>query len=168
MLPPQINGERHLKRIIGLRVQKATRKDVYQIAELSSEVAKEGIIKEFKTEEVSELISSEKYYIAAAKHDEEILGYTISTYSWGKLHILDTAVKRDKRGMGIGKILIKHLISHAIEKGLLEVYCEVLAKNIPALNLFTGLGFRFKIFSTLLGGFYGLYLPIKKSNELIK
>ena len=62
----------------------------------------------------------------------------------------------------MGKMIVKSLISHALEKGLLEVYCEVKAGNIPALNLFTGLGFKFRLFSLLVkGGFYGLYLPIR-------
>lgn len=155
-----------MKKIVNLRICKATREDVYRVAEVSSGAAKEGMVKEFSPEELMEIFSSEKYYVAVAGLDKEVVGYAMSAYSWGKLHILDIAVDRSRRRMGIGKMLIKHLISHALEKGLPEVYCEVGAKNIPALNLFTSLGFRFKIFSTLVaGGFYGLYLPIRKSRS---
>jgi len=141
---------------------KATEENAYDISEISSEVAKEGMVREFKPEEVKELLSNEKCYIVVGKLEREVAGYVLSTYSWGKLHILDVAVKKSRRRMGIGKMLVKHMISHAIEKGLPEVYCEVKARNIPALNLFTSLGFRFKLFSTLVKeGFYGLYLPIQ-------
>ena len=145
-----------------IRVSRATEEDAYALAGISSEVAEEGMIRGFKPEEVKELLSNEKYYIAVGKLDKELAGYALSTYSWGKLHILDIAVKKGERRMGIGKMIVKHLISHASEKGLPEVYCEVKARNIPALNLFTSLGFKFKLFSKLVeGGFYGLYLPIK-------
>lgn len=143
-------------------VSRATKEDAYALAEISSEVAEEGMVKEFKPEELKELLSNEKFYIVVGKLDKELAGYALSTYSWGKLHILDIAVKKGVRRMGIGKVIVKHLISHALEKRLPEVYCEVKAKNIPALNLFTGLGFKFKLFSMLVeGGFYGLYLPIE-------
>ncbi len=141
---------------------RATEENAYDIAKISSEVAKEGTVREFRPEEVKELLSNERYYIVVGKLEEEVAGYLLSTYSWGKLHILDVAVRKSKRRIGVGKTLIKHMISHAIEKGLPEVYCEVKTRNIPALNLFTSLGFRFKLFSTLVNeGFYGLYLPIQ-------
>jgi len=146
-----------------MRILKATEDDAWQIANISSEVAQEEVVKEFKPDELTEILSDKKYYIAVAKLNGEIAGYAMSTYAWGKLHILDTAVKESRRRMGIGKMLIKHLIAHAVERGLSEVYCEVKARNIPALNLFTSLGFRFRVFSILAGGFYGLYLPLKRS-----
>jgi len=150
--------------VTDLKVQKATREEALRVAELSSEVAKEGTIREFKPEDVMELLSSEQYYVVVAKLSGEVVGYAMSTYSWGKLHILDVAVEKRRRRMGIGKTLIQHLIHHALEKSIPEAYCEVKARNIPALNLFTRLGFRFKIFSTLVaGGFYGLYLSIPES-----
>ena len=151
-----------------MRASRATEGDAYAIAEISSEVAEEGIVREFKPEEVNGLLSNEGYYIVVGKLDEEVVGYVLSTYSWGKLHVLDIAVRKSKRRMGMGKMLVKHLISHAVERGLPEVYCEVKAKNIPALNLFTSLGFKFKLFSTLVeGGFYGLYLPIQAFHEVL-
>ncbi len=149
----------------GFKVSKATKEDAFGISEVSFEVAKEGIVKEFKPEEMAKILSSELYYVAVAKLDEEVIGYAMSTYSWGKLHILDIAVRRDKRRMGIGKALIEHLIRHAVEMGLPEAYCEVRAENVPALNLFTGSGFRFRAFFRLVGGFYGLYLPLKAVEE---
>lgn len=145
-----------------ITVSRATFDDVYALAEISSEVAEEGVVSGFEPEEVKGLLSNEMYYIVVGKLDGETAGYAFSTYSWGKLHILDIAVRRDLRGIGIGKMMVRHLISHALERGLSEVYCEVKAGNIPALNLFTGLGFKFRIYSTLVeGGFYGLYLPIE-------
>jgi len=145
-----------------IAVSRATEEDVYALAEISSEVAEEGVVKQFKPEEAKGLLSDEKYYIAVGKLNKEVAGYALSTYSWGKLHILDLAVRKDRRRMGVGKMLVKHLISHASESGLSEVYCEVKARNIPALNFFTGLGFRFRVFSTLVEeGFYGLHLPIE-------
>lgn len=146
-----------------MNVSKAAEADAQGIAQVSSEVVKEGTVKELKPEEVKELTLSDHYYIAVAKVDGEIVGYALSSYSWDKLHVLDVAVKNSKRGMGVGKMLIKHLVSHAVEKGLPEAYCEVMARNIVALNLFTSLRFRFRLFSKLVGeGFYGLYLPLSK------
>ena len=86
-----------------IRVSRANEEDAYAIAGISSEVAEEGMVKEFKPEEVKELLSNEKYYIVVGKLGKELAGYALSTYSWGKLHILDIAVKRGERRMGIGK-----------------------------------------------------------------
>ncbi len=141
---------------------KATEENAYDIGEISSEVAKEGMVREFTPEEMKKLLSNEKYYILVGKLGEKVAGYVLSTYSWAKIHILDVAVKKSKRRIGMGKMLAKHVISHAAEKGLPEVYCEVKARNVPALDLFTSLGFRFRLFSTLVNeGFYGLFLPIQ-------
>jgi ribosomal-protein-alanine N-acetyltransferase len=148
--------------VMPVRISKATRDDAYQIAEISLEVAKEEVVKEFKPKELVEILSDRNYYIAVAKLNSEVVGYAMSTYAWGKLHILDVAVKGSKRRMGIGKLLIRHLIAHATERELPEVYCEVKARNISALNLFTSLGFKFRVFCILAGGFYGLYLSLKK------
>lgn len=141
---------------------RATCDDAYALAEISSEVAEEGLVRKLNSEEVKDLLSNEFHYIVVGKLDGETAGYALSTYSWGKLHILDIAVRRGLRRLGVGRMMVKHLIFHALERGLPEVYCEVMARNIPALNLFTGLGFKFRIYSTLVGGgFYGLYLPIE-------
>jgi len=100
-----------------MRASKATEGDAYAIPNMSSEVAKESIVKEFNSQEVKELLSDKKYYIVVGKLDGGVVGYAVSTYSWGKLHVLDIAVKKSERRKGIGRMLIKHLISHALEKG---------------------------------------------------
>lgn len=144
-----------------VNVVKANLGDAGEMAKISSEVSKEGSVREFSAGELEQLLSSDHYYIAVAKVGGEVVGYAMSSYSWGKLHIRDVAVKPDRRRIGVGKALIKHLLDHASEKGLPEAYCEVKARNIPALNLFAGLGFKFRLFSPIIeGGFFGLYHPL--------
>lgn len=144
-------------------VSTAKETDAITIAEISLEAAAEGFVREFEPDEIIKVISDSNYYVVVGKVDDQVVGYAISIYSWGKLHVLDVAVRKERRGLGIGKAMVKHLISHALEKGLSEVYCEVKARNVPALNLFTTLGLRFRLYSTMTGeGFYGLCLPLRR------
>jgi len=79
---------------------KATEENAYDIAQISSDVAKECMVREFTPEELKKILSNEKYYILVGKLGEEVAGYVLSTYSWGKIHILEVAVKKSRRRTG--------------------------------------------------------------------
>lgn len=51
-------------------------------------------------------------------------------------------VKKNLRGCGIGKILMKELLSELKQKNIESVYLSVATKNEIALNLYYNLGFK--------------------------
>jgi acetyltransferase len=52
-------------------------------------------------------------------------------------------VRSDLTGMGIGRVLLKHIIACARKRGIREIYGESLLENAAMLRLASTLGFRF-------------------------
>ncbi len=148
------------------KVSTANDVDAVAISKISGEAATEDFVRQYEPKEMLKLISNPNYYVVVGKLDNQVVGYAISIYSWGKLHVLDVAVRKRSRRLGVGKAIVRHLVSHASQKALSEVYCEVKARNILALNLFIAQGLRFRIYSKVIrGGVYGLHLPLRRSGN---
>ena len=134
--------------------------------EISKQAKDEGFLEEITYKGLKECLSkSDYYYIIVAKKNKEVLGFASSSYSWGKLHILDIGIRKDLRRKGIAKALVLHLTEHAKRKKLIEVYCEVKQKNTGSLNFFLNRGFKQRALYSIAGGFYALYYPLFKSNN---
>ncbi len=145
-----------------IKVAKCQEKEIQDVINIASEATKEGFIEEISPDRFREMLTkTDYYYIIVAKRNEKVAAFATSTYSRGKLHIHDIAVKKEMRRKGIGTTIVLHLIEHATMKKLDEVYCEVRAKNISSLKLFSKLGFKQRGLYLISGGFYGLYLTIK-------
>ena len=143
------------------KIMRCTKEDVADIVSISCDLSKDGLVNALSVEELQEAVASKGYYVVVVKDDEQVVGFSVSSYSWGKLHIEEVGVRRDVQRKGIGKKLITHLVKHAKKKKLPEVYCEVKEKNIPSLKLFLNAGFKQRVFVPLGdGAFYGLYLPL--------
>ncbi len=155
-------------------------RDVPEVARISADLGKRGLVNVLKEEELRKTAKSAGYYVVVARvaagvgdtgtwgvgdadpANDNVLGFAISSYSWGKLHIEEVGVRKDMQGRGIGKKLIRHLIEHAKERKLPEVYCEVKEKNAASLRLFFGLGFQERLHIALgADAFYGLYVPLE-------
>ncbi len=148
------------------KVSTANDVDAVAISKISGEAVTEGFVRQYEPREMLKLISDPNYDVVVGELDNQVVGYAISIHSWGKLHVLDVAVRKRSRKLGVGKSIVKHLVSHSIQKALPEIYCEVKARNILALNLFTAQGLRFRIYSKVIrGGVYGLHLPLRRSGN---
>ncbi len=86
--------------------------------------------------------------IMICRNGERILGMgTLCTYrviSGHKAWIEDVVVEGESRGSGIGRELMKRLISHAREQGVGEVLLFTGHHRAPALGLYRSLGFEEK------------------------
>ncbi|MBI5220124.1 MAG: GNAT family N-acetyltransferase [Bacteroidia bacterium] len=133
--------------------------DIPEVVSISHALSADGLVNALNTGELQK--GGENNYTIVAKFADQVVGFAVSSYSWGKLHIEELGVKKEMQRKGIGKKLVEHLITHTKKKKLPEVYCEVKAKNIASLKLFLSLGFIERLFFSLSDDpFYGLYLPI--------
>lgn len=85
--------------------------------------------------------SKNKHYFCAVS-GSEVLGYC---GYWGvadEAQIYNVAVKKEKRGKGIGGLLLKNLIDFALSEGRDVFILEVRISNIAAITLYRSLGFK--------------------------
>lgn len=69
--------------------------------------------------------------------------YTVSTAEGGKAAWLeDVVVRPDRRGRGVGRMLLEHLAAEAHAEGVLRITLLTDADNERAHALYEGLGFR--------------------------
>lgn len=80
------------------------------------------------------------YYVAL--RGDQLIGYAGMWLFSGEAHITTIAVHPDFRGQGLGKIMMDILTNHARDVGAETMLLEVRPSNIPAINLYKGLGFR--------------------------
>jgi len=80
------------------------------------------------------------YFVAI--HEDKLIGYAGMWLFSGEAHVTTIAVHPDFRGRGLGKMLMNTLIDYAKKQGADTMVLEVRPSNIPALNLYKGLGFR--------------------------
>ena len=122
-----------------------------------------GSTRGWAKEGIENALTSKGYYVIVAKREEFIIGYAIAQLAWGKMHLLDIAVKEDMRRQGIGTEMLKYLINQAKVWGLPEVYLEARATNTPAVRLYSRLSFKTRF---ILPKFYNgedvlaMYLPL--------
>lgn len=72
--------------------------------------------------------------------------YTVSTAEGGKAAWLeDVAVRPDRRGRGLARMLLEHLVANARAEGVLRITLLTDADNERAHALYEGLGFGFSV-----------------------
>ncbi|WP_069997274.1 ribosomal protein S18-alanine N-acetyltransferase [Cellulosilyticum sp. I15G10I2] len=74
--------------------------------------------------------------------DQKIVAYAGLRIVLGEGEVTNIAVSKDYRGIGIGKILLRHLLSEAAKKLVHTITLEVRAGNEAAQNLYQSYGFR--------------------------
>lgn len=79
------------------------------------------------------------YFVATQNNN--ILGYIGSRIVLGECYITNIAVRSDCRRQGIGRVLIQNMLSFAQQNNLDFVTLEVRQSNLPAIALYTSLGF---------------------------
>lgn len=95
-----------------------------------------------------------------AYESDELLAFVLATrIDWNKsLWIENIRVSDQCKGQGIAKQLIRHLESFAREEQFRVIGLEVMASNIPAINLYKQLGFT-------IDGFDKSHYPTRKGGE---
>ena len=82
------------------------------------------------------------YQFVAETRDKIIAGYTQFWIVIDEGHILNIAVSRAFRRLGIGRKIMNFALQVMSEKGVKYALLEVRKNNMPALNLYKSMGFR--------------------------
>lgn len=88
-----------------------------------------------------ELSSTNSYYLVA-KSDNEILGFAGIKYVLNEADIMNIVVKKSKRKLGIGSLLLKNIIELCKKLNISTLFLEVNEENIPAISLYKKFGFE--------------------------
>jgi N6-L-threonylcarbamoyladenine synthase len=91
----------------------------------------------------SELAATHTYYIIALE-DNSVVGYAGLSKLPGsdQADIQTIAVREDKRGLGIGRMLLDTLTAQAVELDAKQIFLEVRADNSVAQKLYKLFGFK--------------------------
>jgi len=76
------------------------------------------------------------------KQNYEIQGYCVLSSGAGEAHILTLCVKKEYQGLGIGNLLLQHLIELATTHKAEVLLLEVRPSNVAAVHLYHKVGFN--------------------------
>ncbi len=71
----------------------------------------------------------------------KIIGYSVICCAYDQADLANIAVLPEFRRNGIGQILLEEIFKKCIETGVLELFLEVRASNVPAISLYKKNGF---------------------------
>ena len=75
-----------------------------------------------------------------AEHDERVVGFMIYELNKTRIHVLNFAVARDHRRLGVGKQMISKLIGKLSSQRRARIILEVRETNLPAQLFFARAG----------------------------
>lgn len=82
------------------------------------------------------------YYCRVLLDHKEMGGYGIMSLGAGEAHVLNLCVRPERRGQGIGRYMLTHLLDHAREQRARVAVLEVRQSNTSALALYEKMGFH--------------------------
>ena len=88
----------------------------------------------------SELENRLSYWLVA-EEDGRVVGYVGSQSVLDGADVMNLAVSPEFRRQGIGEALVKALVAHLQQKGIIALMLEVRVSNTPAIALYQSLGF---------------------------
>ncbi len=80
--------------------------------------------------------------LMGAREDGVLVGYTLYWCVADEVHLLNIAVRPDRRRHGIAKALMAELFAHGRSRSARKVLLEVRASNAAAIALYERLGFE--------------------------
>lgn len=92
-------------------------------------------------ESFDEVLANPSFDYFICLEDNEVAGYIIGFTASDECEIANIAVRSDRRGRGIGFMLMQHFISFSSEKGAKSFFLEVRAGNTAAKALYQKCGF---------------------------
>ena len=82
--------------------------------------------------------------VVQKKIDDKIVGCGYGVISSNYVGLFDIVIKKEVRGMGFGKEIVKTILSKALQRGVTNSYLQVVTTNSLALHLYEKLGFKEK------------------------
>lgn len=82
------------------------------------------------------------YRVWGACLDGVLVGYAVVVYVLDEAQLLNLCVHPSARGYGVGRLLLRHLITEAVREGMNQVVLEVRLTNSVACKLYRSEGFE--------------------------
>lgn len=82
------------------------------------------------------------YRLWAACQGEALVGYGVAAYLFDEAHLLNLCVDPRCQGQGIGRRLLRHLLSEAAREKIVQTLLEVRVSNHAAHRLYLAEGFE--------------------------
>lgn len=90
--------------------------------------------------ELAKSDSNSTYFIVCCEND--ILGFVGTLKIFDEIDIMNIAVRKDKRKLGIGSFLLSYLIDYCKSNKIQTITLEVNKNNEPAINLYKKYNFK--------------------------
>lgn len=72
---------------------------------------------------------------------QQPIGFALLSVLPPEVELLDLRIAPRRRGRGLGRLLLEHLLADLARRGAVSWWLEVRESNCPALRLYQGLGF---------------------------
>lgn len=95
----------------------------------------------FKEKDFLSIYESDISSVLVAKVDGEVVGYVSFTVIIDECQIINFATKNEIKRHGVGKSVMKALISHCQGLGVIKCFLEVRVSNQAAISLYEKFGF---------------------------
>ena len=96
----------------------------------------------WKREDFQSLIEDNNSIYLVILADDKVVGAAGYTFNGFDGYINNVVIDIDHRGQGLGRVLMKELLTVGRKNGVPEFTLEVRASNVPAIKLYESLGFK--------------------------
>lgn len=128
--------------INGITIRDYKPSDYTDVINLWSQTGLGGVQRGDNQQIIEQSIAMGGKLLVAINSVGELVGTSWMTFDGRRIHLHHFGVSPKHQRQGIGKILTKKSIDFAKEKGY-QVKLEVHRDNIPAINLYTKMGFKY-------------------------
>ena len=120
-----------------MKIRDAIIKDAGEIFKIEQNVFKDyWSLKSIK----SEFLNSQHSFISVLEIENNIIGYIFQRIIYNQSHIVNLAIDVPFQHRGYGKFLLKNILEKDSQDT--DVFLEVKEVNLPAIKLYTDLGFE--------------------------
>lgn len=106
-----------------------------------AKIEKECFSTPFSEDDILGYIDNPIWHFFVAKLDENTVGYISFTKILDECQIVNVAVSKGARKMGIGSLLIEKLLDFCRQNDICKLFLEVRESNEAAINLYEKFGF---------------------------
>ncbi len=96
--------------------------------------------KEYDIEEIFQIVSASGSIFLKCVLDNVIVGYIMARQVFDEVDIINVAIKKDCRAMGLGSKMMEKILSLSDNISIYSL--EVRESNIPAIGLYEKFGFK--------------------------
>lgn len=121
-----------------IKIDKISQNDALGVAEIE----KECFSVPFTEQNILDYIKNPIWHFLVARSGDGVLGYISFTIIIDECQIVNVAVTKEARKLGIGSLLLNEFFGYIKENGARSVYLEVRESNTPAIKLYEKFDFK--------------------------